>query len=193
MKSQNGMSHIAWILAIVVIIGLVICALFFSKIKLEDEVLKMYETDMLLIQGKVKVLSKEAIVEGNDDGLKGKKIEENLENETIKKLLEDSVISKEEKDFSKYYIIDKQTLDEMGLTDVKIRDGFYIVNYNTDEIIYAKGITIENNTYYKLTEIKEANSKKENQNEVINETTNETTTENETNEVRRLRPSWLTW
>ena len=78
MKSQNGMSHIAWILAIVVIIGLVICALFFSKIKLEDEVLKMYETDMLLIQGKVKVLSKEAIVKGNDDGLKGKKIEENL-------------------------------------------------------------------------------------------------------------------
>lgn len=182
MKSQNGMSHIAWILAIVVIIGLVLCALFFSKTKLEDEVLKMYETDMLLIQGKVKVLSKEAIVKGNDDGLKGKKIEENLEDETIKKLLEDGVISKEEKDFSKYYIIDKQTLDEMGLTDVKIRDGFYIVNYNTDEIIYAKGITIENNTYYKLTEIKEANSKKENQNEVINETTNETTTENETTE-----------
>ena len=69
----------------------------------------------------------------------------------------------------------------MGLTDVKIRDGFYIVNYNTDEIIYAKGITIEDKTYYKLTEIKEANSKKENQNEVINETTteNETTEESE--------------
>lgn len=184
MKSQNGMSHIAWVLAIIVILGLVICALFFSKIKLEDEVLKMYETDMLLIQGKVKVLSKEAIVKGNDDDLKGKKIEENLEDETIKKLLEDGIISKEEKDFSKYYIIDKQTLDEMGLTDVKIRDGFYIVNYNTDEIIYAKGITIENNTYYKLTEIKEANSKKEKENEVVNEenniaSENETVEENE--------------
>lgn len=172
MENQKGMSHIACILAIVVIVGLVICALFFSKNKLEDEVLKMYETDMLLIQGKVKVLSKEAIVKGNDDDLKGKKIEENLEDETIKKLLEEGIISKEEKDFSKYYIIDKQTLDEMGLTDVKIRDGFYIVNYNTDEIIYAKGITIENNTYYKLTEIKEANSKKEKQNEVVNEENN---------------------
>lgn len=184
MKNQKGMSHIACILAIVVIIGLVICALFFSKNKLEDEVLKMYETDMLLIQGKVKVLSKEAIVKGNDDDLKGKKIEENLEDETIKKLLEDGIISKEEKDFSKYYIIDKQILDEIGLTDVKIRDGFYIVNYNTDEIIYAKGITIENNTYYKLTEIKEANSKKEKQNEVVNEenniaSENETVEENE--------------
>ncbi len=173
MKSQKGMSHIVWAIAIVVIIGLVICALFFSKIKLEDEVLKMYETDMLLIQGKVKILSNEATIKGDDDGLKGKKIEENLEDETIKKLLEDSVISKEEKDFSKYYIIDKQTLDEMGLIDVKIRDGFYIVNYNTDEIIYAKGITIEDNTYYKLTEIKEVNSKKENQNEIVNETENE--------------------
>lgn len=179
MKNQKGMSHIACILAIVVIIGLVICALFFSKNKLEDEVLKMYETDMLLIQGKVKVLSKEAIVKGNDDDLKGKKIEENLEDETIKKLLEDGIISKEEKDFSKYYIIDKQTLYEIGLTDVKIRDGFYIVNYNTDEIIYAKGITIENDTYYKLTEIKEANSKKEKQNEVVNEENN-TASENET-------------
>lgn len=169
MKSQKGMSHIVWILAIIVILILVVCALFFSKTKLEDEVLKMYETDMLLIQGKVKVLSKEAIVKDNDDELKGKKIEENLEDTTIKNLLEKGIISQEEEKFSKYYIIDKATLDEIGLKDVKIREGFYIVNYDTDEIIYAKGITIENDTYYKLSEIKEVNSKKENQNEIVNE------------------------
>lgn len=182
MKSQKGMSHIVLILAIAIILVLIVCALFFSKTKLENEVLKMYETDMLLIQGKVKILSKESIVKGNDDELMGRKLEENLKDETIKNLLEKGVISKEDQNFPKYYIIDKQTLDEMGLTDVKIREGFYIVNYNTDEIIYAKGITIENNTYYKLTEIKEANSKKEN--EVLNEenniaSENETVEENE--------------
>ena len=180
MKNQKGMAHIVYILSVVIILGLIIWLLFFSKTKVEDEVLKMYETDMLLIQGKVKVLSKESIVEGNNDGLKGKKIEENLEDETVEKLLENGIISKEEENFSKYYIIDKQTLDEMGLTDVKIREGFYIVNYNTDEIIYAKGITIEENTYYKLSEIKEVNSKKEGQNEVINEITEEIINENET-------------
>ncbi len=182
MKSQKGMSHIVLILAIAIILVLIVCALFFSKTKLENEVLKMYETDMLLIQGKVKILSKEAIVKGSDDELKGKKVEESLEDETIKNLLEKGIISKEDQNFPKYYIIDRTTLDEMGLTDVKIRDGFYIVNYNTDEIIYAKGITIEKDTYYKLTEIKEANSKKENQNEVINEKMNEIVTENETTE-----------
>ena len=46
--------------------------------------------DMLKVEFKVE--NRETVVYVN-----GKKIEENLENETIKKLLEDSVISKEEK------------------------------------------------------------------------------------------------
>ena len=108
MKSQKGMSHIVLILAIAIILVLIVCALFFSKTKLENEVLKMYETDMLLIQGKVKILSKEAIVKGSDDELKGKKVEESLEDETIKNLLEKGIISKEDQNFPKYYIIDRR-------------------------------------------------------------------------------------
>ena len=66
---------------------------------------------------------------------------------------------------NKYYIIDKQSLNEMGLTDVKIREGCYIVNYSTGEVIYAKGVKIGENTYYKLSDIKEANAAKAVENE----------------------------
>ena len=56
--------------------------------------------------------------------------------------------------FSKYYIIEKETLEEIGLQNINLKKGFYIVNYNTDEIIYSEGVKIGENTYYKLSELK---------------------------------------
>lgn len=165
MEKEKGMSHIGLILCIAIIIAIVVCVLFFVKQNLQKEVLKMYETDMLLIQGKVKVLSNEAVVKSDKGTFIGRKIEESLETEDVKSLLEKGVISEEEKEFSKYYIIDKQALNEMGLTDVKIREGCYIVNYSTGEVIYAKGVKIGENTYYKLSDIKEANAAKAVENE----------------------------
>lgn len=165
MEKEKGMSHIGLILCIAIIIAIVVCVLFFVKQNLQKEVLKMYETDMLLIQGKVKVLSNEAVIKSDEGTFIGRKIEESLETEDVKSLLEKGIISEEEKEFSKYYIIDKQSLNEMGLTDVKIREGCYIVNYSTGEVIYAKGVKIGENTYYKLSDIKEANDAKAVENE----------------------------
>ena len=142
------------IIIIAIIIALIV--ILINK-NIEKGNIDNYQTDMLLIQGKIKVISQEATIQEKDELLKGRKIEENLEDEQIKKLLENKIISKEETSFSMYYILDKSNLEEMGLQSLKLKEGYYLVNYNTDEIIYCKGIEINNNTYYKLSELKQLN------------------------------------
>lgn len=178
MRSQKGMGHLMLIICIAIIILLVLGVGYILKEKIEEEKLETYQTDMLLIQGKVKVFSQEATIQKNEEFLKGRNITESLEEEQIKNLLENNVISQEETSFSKYYILEQSHLDEIGLSNIKLEEGYFIVNYDTDEIIYSNGITIGDKTFYKLSELKEINTQEENeeqkeeQNEeqVVNET-----------------------
>ncbi len=162
MKNQKGMGHLTLILCVIIIILVAVGAFYYFFIKLEDQVIETYKTDMLLIQGKVKVLSEEAIINKNGELLKGRKISESLEDEEIKALLENGVLSQEEESFDNYYLLEKSNLDEMGLGAIRLEKGYYIVNYDTDEVIYSKGIKFGENTYYKLSEIEELQQKEEN-------------------------------
>lgn len=166
MKSQKGMGHIMLILWIVVIIAIVVGAIYVFGKLLKNQVIETYKTDMLLIQGKVRVLSEEAIVNKNEELLIGRKITDSLELEEIKNLLEKGIISQEEEDFENYYILEKANLEEMELHTIRLEKAYYIVNYNTDEIIYSKGIKAGKNTYYKLSELEQLEQNKENNQEV---------------------------
>lgn len=169
MKDQKGMGHLTLILCIAIILGIIVGIIYVVKLGLQKEKLETYETNMLLIQGKVKVLSQEATIQKNEEFLKGKKVEDNLEIEEIKSLLENNVISQEENNFSKYYILDKSNLEDMGLNQINLQEGYYIVNYDSDEIIYSKGIQIGSSIYYKLSEIQKAQNRQEEilENEIV--------------------------
>lgn len=162
MKNQKGMGQIMLVLCIIIIIAILLGITYLVITKMQEEKRENYETDMLLIQGRTKIISQEANIEKNEEFLKGRKLEENTEEEEIKKLLENNIISKEEENFSKYYILEKQTLEEMGLSNINLEKGYYIVNYETDEIIYSRGIKIGKNTYYKLSELKKLPKETEN-------------------------------
>ena len=112
------------------------------------------KTDMLLVQGKIKVIEQENEMNKEENPLKGLKVSENLENEKVKSLIENKVINPEDENFDNYYIINSETLNELKLQD-NLKGEYYIVNYKTYEIIYSKGIEIENEMHYSLTEILE--------------------------------------
>lgn len=59
-------------------------------------------------------------------------------------------------DTQNYYLLSQEDLDEIGLYNIEVGDG-YVVNYQTEEIIYVKGFKVENTTYYKLSETKDLN------------------------------------
>lgn len=154
MKNQKGMGHLMLMIWIVVIVLAIVGIGYFAKEEMKKVKIETYETDMLLIQGKAKVISQESAIQKKEELLKGKKLEEHLEENEIKELLEKQVISQEEAAFSKYYMLEHETLEEMGLENISLKEGYYIVNYDTDEVIYAKGIKIGNDMYYKLSELK---------------------------------------
>lgn len=162
MKNQRGMSQITLVISIIIIIVIAVLGFNITKKMLERRNVENYKTNMLLLQGKVKVISKEFVMKKEDEEiLEGKKVSENLEREDIKELLQKGIISQEDESFERIYIIENEDLERIGLSDIKLKDGYYIVNYNTDEIIYSKGIEIDQKVYYKLSEIKEMYDKKE--------------------------------
>ena len=97
------------------------------RIDKDREKIKTYQTDMLLVQGKVKVLSQESTMQKKEDILKGEKLTDKLEEEWVKELLEKQVINQDEENFSKYYIWNKDVLNDVGLQDIKLENSFYIV------------------------------------------------------------------
>lgn len=162
MKNQRGMSQITLVISIIIIIVIAVLGFNITKKMLERRNVENYKTNMLLLQGKVKVISKEFVMKKEDEEiLEGKKVSENLEREDIKELLQKGIISQEDESFERIYIIENEDLERIGLSNIKLKDGYYIVNYNTDEIIYSKGIEIDQKVYYKLSEIKEMYDKKE--------------------------------
>ena len=124
----------------------------------------------------------------NDEGkFQGRKLSNFEEIEEVKKLMEASVISKEEENYDKYYIIDNYDIENMKLEGIKIDEGFFIVNYSNEEVIYSEGVTKADKTYYKLVDIRNAGKEEDKENsetteEATPEVTEETTETEETSE-----------
>ena len=69
-------------------------------------------------------------------------IEELKEDEKIKSLIDSEIIKLDQKDV-KYYVLEKADIESMGLNNINMDDGYYIVEYMSNEIIYSAGIENE--------------------------------------------------
>jgi hypothetical protein len=155
MKNQKGMGHITLIICIIAIIVIATLTVKYILNEKDKREIENLSTDMLLVQGKIKVISQENEMSEEENPLVGKKVQDNLENEKIKVLIDNNIISKEDENFEDYYIIDSETLvNDLKLED-NLQDEYYVVNYKTYEVIFSKGIEIEEQMYYTLTDILE--------------------------------------
>lgn len=144
----------AKILFFLIIIAAIICGIgYFFKSQYDDEQFETIKTDMLLIEAKTKVVAEKVKIKEKDASYVGRKIEEVKEEEDIKNLQERGIINLEEKS-SVYYILEKGDLEELGLVTINLENSYYIVEYNTNEIIYSKGIKDKDgNMIYKLSDL----------------------------------------
>lgn len=156
MSDEKGMGIISLIICIAVIVLLIIGIILFTRKEAREEKVELYVTDMLVLQGKVKVIASTNAIK-DEDLLKGRKVEECMEEGNIQKLLQNGVISEDEENFSDYYIIDKETLNEMEVletdSNIDLNNEYFVVNYETGEIIYSKGVVVKGIFYYKLSEL----------------------------------------
>ena len=152
MKKENGMSHITLIFWIAII--LVVCVMG-TKILLKETENRQVEnltTDMLLLQGKIKVIAQANEMNKEEHPLIGRKLTENLEDEKVKYLIDNKVITEEGEALENYYIIDSENLKSLNLED-NLNGEYYIVNYKTYEIIHSTGVELHDQMHYTLTEL----------------------------------------
>lgn len=142
---NTGKSLIKFIIIIILLIGIIALGIQYFLKELENKQLETIHTDMLLIQAKAKIVFETYHVDKNN-GLQGEKVEEKAQ-------LGEYGITADETD---YYVWNREILDNLGLKEVELEEGaFYIINYDTEEVIYSKGYETKDGTiYYKLTDIK---------------------------------------
>lgn len=138
------------IIAIIIAVGVVGLnyALKLLKQKQNDDI----RTDLLLVQARIKVIKGKAEVSSNTEVYVGTKISEYHDN-NVKDFLKNIQIN--ESQFEKYYILSMQDLEKMGISgELKNpEDNQYIVNYETADVIYKKGIEENGDTKYKISDI----------------------------------------
>ena len=149
------------VLSIILLVGAIICALYFAKEEYLKYKLESLKTNLVTLQVKVKVLAEEVNIQKEGVSYIGKKLSENLEAEDIKALIDKNVISQEDENYEEYYILETEDLEEINFINASINK--VIVNYKTYEIIYVDGFKIKDDVYYKLSDFSHLNKEENNQ------------------------------
>lgn len=144
-----GITLTTLVITIIVLIIITSVGIYTGTNIIKKADLQNINTNMMLIQAKAKTISEQAKFNKDTSNYKGTKLTDIAENEKINNLVTNNVIEDKEN----CYLLSQSDLNEMGLEKISIDDG-YIVNYDTNEIIYVKGFEANNQKYYKLSEMK---------------------------------------
>ena len=158
-RSKNGVTLPVLVLTVVVLIILMTVGVKEVGNIMEQVNLETIETDLLIVQAKAKVIAEKSNFNSDEALLKGQKISEITGNERLQELKSKGIINEADANYENYYLWDKETVESLsiGITEME-EDDFFIVNYETEEVIYPIGYQhSDGNTYYKLTEIVELN------------------------------------
>ena len=120
------------------------------------------KTDMLMIEGKIKSIKAESEISNNQEKYVGTKVSEANDTE-VNNVMQQLQINQDE--LQNYYILNKESFEKMGLADSIKDDDEYIVNYTNSDVIYVKGIKLNNEIKYKLSDIIDKNENTNNINE----------------------------
>lgn len=149
MKDETGITLITLVVSVLVIAILVVITWDYGGALIKRADLQTINTNMLMIQAKTKAIGENARFNNDDSKYVGAKIQDIADNEIIKDLIDKGVINTTEN----WRLLQQAQLDSIGLGKLNQERG-YIVNYDTDEIVYVKGFEHEGVTYYKLSEMK---------------------------------------
>lgn len=177
MKKNNGMGIIKLFFMVSFIVVVVAMCVYFTRMKYQEAKAETMKTDMLQVQWKLKDYIDKQTVKGEEKKYLGTKVSDLKDNEIIKDFLSKNVISEEE--YEKYYVLQDKDLAEAGLEITNYEGSYFLINYDTYEVIDTKGYNEPNReVLYKMTDI---NKKDEENTTSENESTAENvekTTEN---------------
>ena len=150
MKSEKGMGIIAIIISVLVIVAIAIFAYNFVINTADEQKIEDIRANMLLIQGKCKILQETTKVNNNEDSLKGKKLSDMQEDSIISDFLNKNIVDSTKLD--KYYALSDDDLVSMELEIKNEENSYYVVNYEENTVYITKGYTAKDSgeIVYKL-------------------------------------------
>lgn len=150
MNKENGMGIISIIISVLIIVLIGIFAYNFIINSADKQKIEDIRANMLLIQGKCKIIEETSKVNNNEDQLKGTKLSDMQDDSIISEFLNKNIIDVSKVD--KYYALSNDDLDSMELDIKNEENSYYVVNYEENTVYITKGYRAENSeeTLYKL-------------------------------------------
>lgn len=160
---NNKYKFLKLIIAFIIILVVGIFLFNIGTKKMQERKTDDIKTDMLMIEGKIKSIKAESEISNNQEKYVGTKVSEANDTE-VNNVMQQLQINQEE--LQNYYILNKESFEKMGIADsIKDDDDEYIVNYTNSDVIYVKGIKLNNEVKYKLSDIIDKNENTNNINE----------------------------
>lgn len=177
MISVGRRKSILLILAIIVIVILVFVGVRYAINFFKQEDIKELQYDILLVKTKTETFKANNVVNPDENPLLGYKLNELPEGINIDGFKAKNIIKEEE--YEKYYLLDAECLEKMDLKElVNKHPGYFIVNYETFEVVYTEGYTNKEGVLcYKISDLEKYNKIEEPVNEQLTEETTEEQTE----------------
>ena len=147
---EKGISAIKLIFMVLILAVIIAGIVFVVKRLWQDNSVKDIGTDLLYIKAKCKIIHDKNIIDSNEQ-LLGQKITEYTENGEV-----NGIISQNDK----WYKLSQGDLEKIGIGELKEEDG-YLVNYEEEDVIFAKEILENEQTYYKLSDLERVREEKE--------------------------------
>ncbi len=149
-KIKEGGVTLTTLVITIIVIGILASVTIYTGTNIIKQTsLQNINTNMMLIQAKTKTIAEQAKFNKDTSNYKGTKVSNLTGNEEVEKLKSKNVIE----NIENYYFLSQNDLNEMGLEKIEIEEG-YLVHYETEEVIYVKGLEANGQTYYKLSEMK---------------------------------------
>lgn len=161
MRNNKGMGMIKLIIMILFIILIVAGTIYFFRMKYHEARVETIKTDMLQVQWKVKDYIDKQTVKGEEKHYPGTKLSEMKDESVFKDLLSKDTLSEDE--YEKYYVLKDEDLATVGSEITNYSDSYFIINYDTYEVILSKGCEYsKGEILYRLSDIISKSNSKEN-------------------------------
>lgn len=128
----------------------------YNKVKIET-----IKTDLLQVQWKIKDYIDKQTVQGEEKQYLGTKLSAMIDDQILQDFFSNKILS--EAEYEKYYVLKDENLATAGLEITNYTDSYFIINYETYEVIVSKGCKYsKEENLYKLSDILSKTNTEEN-------------------------------
>ncbi len=155
-RDNKGMGYIQVIIIIVFVAMVVAGGIYYIRMRLNKEYNETIKTNMLLIEWKVKDYKDKKTASKEEFVGVGSKLSEMQGDSVISEWLSKGII--ENSQYDKYYVLKDEDLANLSLEISNEEGAYYIVNYDTMDIIFSKGCRYDKDKIlYRLSDIENEN------------------------------------